>query len=56
MLRCSMVILASLPTGSPQYVQLDDSESLGKTERLRQVSLAADAETALVQPQLFLVK
>lgn len=29
-LRCSMEILASLPTCSPQYVQVDDSEPLGK--------------------------
>lgn len=28
MSRCSMVILASLPTGSPQYVQRDDSGPL----------------------------
>lgn len=27
-LRCSMVILASLPTCSPQYVQVEDSEAL----------------------------
>lgn len=45
-LRCSMEILASLPTISPQYVQVDDSEPLGETQRLRQVSLATGSSSS----------
>lgn len=50
-----MEILASLPTGSPQYVQVDDSEPLGRRSD-RDKLVWPPTQAALMQLQLRLVK